>query len=132
MIQPWIFERFVREGRKALWPPFGKPSSLWLINNHLWLWQINIERCSWKESHIIFLFLAKMKGLAPGSAVVIWNHRGRTCCLDQYWIIVFERQDIFWTSKMPWLSSCCCGFSVRTGTRAIAILSLVGILCSRA
>jgi len=26
---------------------------------------------------------------------------------------------------MPWLSSCCCGFSVRTGTRAIAILSLV-------
>lgn len=26
---------------------------------------------------------------------------------------------------MPWLTSCCCGFSVRTGTKAIAILSLV-------
>jgi len=26
---------------------------------------------------------------------------------------------------MPWLTSCCCGFSVRTGTKAIAVLSLV-------
>jgi len=26
---------------------------------------------------------------------------------------------------MPWLTTCCCGFSVRTGTKAIAILSLV-------
>lgn len=26
---------------------------------------------------------------------------------------------------MPWLTSCCCGFSVKTGTKAIAILSLV-------
>jgi len=26
---------------------------------------------------------------------------------------------------MPWLSSCCCGFSIRSGTKAVAILSLL-------
>jgi len=26
---------------------------------------------------------------------------------------------------MPWLTSCCCGFSVRSGTKAIAVLSLM-------
>jgi len=26
---------------------------------------------------------------------------------------------------MPWLTSCCCGFSVRSGTKAVAILSLI-------
>ena len=26
---------------------------------------------------------------------------------------------------MPFLTTCCCGFSVRTGTKAIAVLSLV-------
>ena len=28
---------------------------------------------------------------------------------------------------MPFLTTCCCGFSVRTGTKAIAVLSLVSI-----
>ena len=30
--------------------------------------------------------------------------------------------------RMPWLSSCCCGFSIRSGTKAVAILSLVSYM----
>ena len=29
--------------------------------------------------------------------------------------------------RMPFLTTCCCGFSVRTGTKAIAVLSLVKV-----
>ena len=31
------------------------------------------------------------------------------------------------TIRMPFLTTCCCGFSVRTGTKAIAVLSLVKV-----
>ena len=30
--------------------------------------------------------------------------------------------------RMVWLTSCCCGFSVKSGTKAVAIFSLVSML----
>lgn len=51
-----------------------------------------------------------------------WEHFFSCKRCDCEFLSEKRRQDIF---KMPCLTTCCCGFSVKAGTRAIAILSVV-------